>query len=101
MAKKTKKKGTEFDTKKIGRVLGCFALGFGVLLLIALISFIGSEKNWLGPIFGKMIPETFVYIFGNLSATIVSVALICWGIWLLLAGEFPRFLKACCGFSAL
>ena len=100
-SKKPKKKGKPADSKAVKRFLGAFLLTFGFFLLIALVSFIGSEKNWLGPIFGGAFPQFAVYVFGKFSSTILSVTAICWGIWLLLAGEFPKLLRTSIGFSAL
>ncbi len=100
-SKKTKKKGKSADPKSAKRFVGTLFLVFGFFLLIALMSFIGSEKNWLGPVFGEAFPQSVVYVFGKFSSTILSICAICWGIWFLLAGEFPKLLRACVGFSAL
>lgn len=100
-SKKTKKKGKSTDPKTVKRIFGVAFFAFGLFLLVALVSFIGSEKNWLGPIFGTLFPQAVVYVFGKFSATVLSVCAICWGVWLLLAGEFPKLLRSCIGFSAL
>ncbi|MCR5028083.1 MAG: DNA translocase FtsK [Fibrobacter sp.] len=100
-SKKTKKKGKTTDPKTVKRIFGVAFLAFGLFLMVALVSFIGSEKNWLGPIFGTLLPQAVVYVFGKFSATVLAVCAICWGVWLLLAGEFPKLLRTCIGFSAL
>lgn len=100
-SKKPKKKGIPADSKTVKRILGALLIAFGFFLLIALVSFIGSENNWLGPIFGTLFPQAVVYVFGKFSATILSIGSICWGVWFLLAGEFPKLLRSSVGFSAL
>ena len=89
------------DPKTPKRILGVILLAFGFLLLVSLVSFIGSEKNGLGPIFGTAVPQAFIYVFGKFSATMVSVCSICWGIWILLSRECPKYLKVCFGISIL
>lgn len=101
MVKLFKKKNSRETPKSGKRVLGGFLLVLGVFLFVSLVSFIGSEKNWLGPIFGGEVPSAVLYVFGKFSATVVSVAIASWGVWLLLSGEFPRFLRVCIGFSVL
>lgn len=103
ISRKTKraKKAEKVDSRSVRRLAGVLLLVFGLFLLVALVSFIGSEKNWLGPIFGKAFPGTVLYIFGKFSATVLSVAMASWGVHLLLSGEFPRFTRVCIGFSSL
>lgn len=103
ISRKTKraKKAEKVDSRSVRRLAGVLLLVFGLFLLVALVSFIGSEKNWLGPIFGKAFPGTVLYIFGKFSATVLSVAMASWGVRLLLSGEFPRFTRVCIGFSSL
>ena len=95
MKKRSKQKGKQMDPKTPKRILGVILLAFGFLLLVSLVSFIGSEKNGLGPIFGTAVPQAFIYVFGKFSATMVSVCSICWGIWILLSRECPKYLKVC------
>ncbi len=99
--KKRAKKDEKTDFGTVRRLAGVLLLVFGVFLLVALVSFIGSEKNWLGPIFGKAFPGTVLYVFGKFSATVFSVSIVSWGVRLLLPGDFPRFTRVCIGFSAL
>lgn len=103
ISRKTKraKKAEKVDSRSVRHLAGVLLLVFGLFLLVALVSFIGSEKNWLGPIFGKAFPGTVLYIFGKFSATVLSVAMASWGVRLLLSGEFPRFTRVCIGFSSL
>ncbi|MBS7392583.1 MAG: hypothetical protein KIG51_10925 [Fibrobacter sp.] len=61
-SKKTKKKGKSTDPKTVKRMFGVAFFAFGLFLLVALVSFIGSEKNWLGPIFGTLFPQAVVYV---------------------------------------
>ena len=72
-SKKPKKKGIPADSKTVKRILGALLIAFGFFLLIAVVSFIGSENNWLGPIFGTLFPQAVVYVFGKFSATILSI----------------------------
>lgn len=103
VSKKTKraKKDDKTDFQSVRRLSGVLILAFGVFLLVALVSFIGSERNWLGPIFGKAFPEAVLYVLGKFSATLLAVTAVSWGVRLLLSGEFPRFSRVCVGFSSL
>lgn len=99
-AKRAKKDET-LDARSVCRLAGILLLAFGALLLISLVSFIGSERNWLGPIFGRAFPGAILYVFGKFSATVLSVASASWGVRLLLSCDFPRFTRVCIGFSSL
>lgn len=103
VSKKAKraKKDDKADFRSVRRLSGVLILAFGVFLLAALVSFIGSERNWLGPIFGKAFPEAVLYVLGKFSATLLAVTAVSWGVRLLLSGEFPRFSRVCVGFSSL
>lgn len=102
-SKKTKraKKNDPAKALAMRRLVGVSLLALGAFALVSLVSFIGSEKNWLGPIFGKAFPGALLYVFGRFSATLVSVAVSLWGVRLLLLGAFPRFSRVCVGFSCL
>ncbi len=101
MANRTKKKKPGVNPERAKRICGGLLLALGVFLLVSQVSFISGERNWLGPLFGRAIPGTFIEVFGRFSAVIVSVAVACWGFWLLLGGGHSRFLKICAGFSSL
>ncbi len=103
VSKKAKraKKDDKADSRSLRRLSGVLLLVFGVFLLVALVSFIGSERNWLGPIFGKAFPETVLYVLGKFSATLLAVTAALSGVRLLLSGDFPRFSRVCIGFSSL
>ncbi len=103
VSRKTKraKKDEQADSVKARRLAGILLLAFGLFLLLSLVSFIGSEKNWLGPVFGKAFPGTVLYVFGKFSSTVLSVAVASWGVRLLLSGAFPRFTRVCIGFTSL
>ena len=98
-SRKNKKKSS--SSRGGRRFWGIVLALFGTALLMALVSFIGSEKNWLGPYFGNAFPKTFVYVFGKCAATLISISAFFWGLWLVLAGEYPRLLRASVGFSIL
>lgn len=99
--KKRAKKDTPANALTMRRLFGVLLFAFGAFSFVALASFIGSEGNWLGPIFGKAFPGALLYVFGRFSATLVSVAVSLWGVRLLLPGAFPRFSRVCVGFSCL
>ena len=94
MAAQKKKSGKKSNTKsKVGAsadsgtpfaaVLAGWALvAAGVVLLLGCISSVysGSEGNWLGPYFGKALPDLFSFIFGKLPVVVFTVSLVLWGL---------------------
>ncbi len=103
VSRKTKraKRDDKADFRSLRRLAGILLLIFGSFLLVALVSFIGSERNWLGPIFGKAFPGTVIYILGKFSATLLAVSAVSAGVRLLLSGDFPRFTRVSIGFFSL
>ncbi len=103
VSRKTKrvKRDDKADFRSLRRLAGILLLVFGSFLLVALVSFIGSERNWLGPIFGKAFPGTVIYILGKFSATLLAVSAVSAGVRLLLSGDFPRFTRVSIGFFSL
>ncbi|WP_290727369.1 DNA translocase FtsK [Fibrobacter sp. UBA2449] len=61
----------------------------------------GSEGNWLGPYFGKLIPETFCFIFGKLPVVAFTFALVLWGLCLALRPVRMRGIGLAVGMSLL
>ncbi|WP_290730206.1 DNA translocase FtsK [Fibrobacter sp. UBA3629] len=61
----------------------------------------GTEGNWLGPYFGKLIPETFCFIFGKLPVVAFTFALVLWGLCLALRPVRMRGIGLAVGMSLL
>ena len=106
--KKTKTKsavkGTEPGDLPFGVILcGWILVGVGLVLLLGCVSSVysGSEGNWLGPYFGKLIPETFCFIFGKLPVVAFTFALVLWGLCLALRPVRMRGIGLAVGMSLL
>ena len=106
--KKTKTKsavkGTEPGDLPFGVILcGWILVGIGLVLLLGCVSSVysGSEGNWLGPYFGKLIPETFCFIFGKLPVVAFTFALVLWGLCLALRPVRMRGIGLAVGMSLL
>ena len=106
--KKTKTKpavkSTEPGDLPFGIILcGWILVGVGLVLLLGCVSSVysGSEGNWLGPYFGKLIPETFCFIFGKLPVVAFTFALVLWGLCLALRPVRVRGIGLAIGMSLL
>ena len=106
--KKTKTKaagkGVESGDLPFGIILcGWILVGVGLVLLLGCVSSVysGSEGNWLGPYFGKLIPETFCFIFGKLPVVAFTFALVLWGLCLALRSVRGRGIGLAIGMSLL
>ncbi|WP_295001534.1 DNA translocase FtsK [uncultured Fibrobacter sp.] len=107
-SKKTKTKsavkGTEPGDLPFGVILcGWILVGVGLVLLLGCVSSVysGTEGNWLGPYFGKLIPETFCFIFGKLPVVAFTFALVLWGLCLALRPVRMRGIGLAVGMSLL
>ncbi|WP_295096922.1 DNA translocase FtsK [uncultured Fibrobacter sp.] len=82
---------------------GWILVGVGLVLLLGCVSSVysGSEGNWLGPYFGKLIPETFCFIFGKLPVVAFTFALVLWGLCLALRPVRMRGIGLAVGMSLL
>lgn len=97
-------KGTEPGDLPFGVILcGWILVGIGLVLLLGCVSSVysGSEGNWLGPYFGKLIPETFCFIFGKLPVVAFTFALVLWGLCLALRPVRMRGIGLAVGMSLL
>ncbi len=106
--KKTKTKSAVKETEPgdlpFGVILcGWILVGVGLVLLLGCVSSVysGSEGNWLGPYFGKLIPETFCFIFGKLPVVAFTFALVLWGLCLALRPVRMRGIGLAVGMSLL
>ncbi|WP_290737865.1 DNA translocase FtsK [Fibrobacter sp. UBA3718] len=82
---------------------GWILVGVGLVLLLGCVSSVysGTEGNWLGPYFGKLIPETFCFIFGKLPVVAFTFALVLWGLCLALRPVRMRGIGLAVGMSLL
>ena len=82
---------------------GWFLAAIGLILLLGCVSSVysGSEGNWLGPYFGKLIPETVCFIFGKLPVVVFTVALVLWGLFLSVKSLRERLLSFAVGTTLL
>ena len=82
---------------------GWFLAAIGLILLLGCVSSVysGSDGNWLGPYFGKLIPETVCFIFGKLPVVVFTVALVLWGIFLSVKSLRERLLSFAVGTTLL
>ena len=82
---------------------GWFLAAIGLILLLGCVSSVysGSDGNWLGPYFGKLIPETICFIFGKLPVVVFTVALVLWGIFLSVKSLRERLLSFAVGTTLL
>ncbi len=97
-------KGTEPGDLPFGVILcGWILVGVGLVLLLGCVSSVysGTEGNWLGPYFGKLIPETFCFIFGKLPVVAFTFALVLWGLCLALRPVRMRGIGLAVGMSLL
>lgn len=115
MAERKKNSGKKTKTKAAGKsvesgdlpfgviLCGWILVGVGLVLLLGCVSSVysGSEGNWLGPYFGKLIPETFCFIFGKLPVVAFTFALVLWGLCLALRPVRGRGLGLAIGMSLL
>ena len=108
--RKTKKKGktgaesgNSAENSFFWLVSGWFLFAVGIILLLGCISSVysGSEGNWLGPFFGKMIPDTFTFFFGRLPVIFFTLALVLWGLFIALDNLRERLLSFCIGMTLL
>ena len=115
MAERKKNSGKKTKTKAAGKsvesgdlpfgviLCGWILVGVGLVLLLGCVSSVysGSEGNWLGPYFGKLIPDTFCFIFGKLPVVAFTFALVLWGLCLALRSVRGRGLGLAIGMSLL
>ena len=82
---------------------GWFLAAIGLILLLGCVSSVysGSDGNWLGPYFGKLIPETVCFIFGKLPVVVFTVALVLWGLFLSVKSLRERLLSFAVGTTLL
>ena len=108
--RKTKKKGkTGVESENSAEnsffwlVSGWFLFAVGIILLLGCISSVysGSEGNWLGPFFGKMIPDAFTFVFGRLPVIFFTLVLVLWGLFIALDSLRERLLSFCIGMTLL
>ena len=108
--RKTKKKGktgaesgNSAENSFFWLVSGWFLFAVGIILLLGCISSVysGSEGNWLGPFFGKMVPDTFTFVFGRLPVIFFTLALVLWGLFIALDNLRERLLSFCIGMTLL
>ena len=99
------KKNAENDneTPFYQMVLGWFLFSVGVVLLLGCVSSVysGSEGNWLGPVFGGMVPDAFTFVFGRLPVIFFTLALVLWGLFIALKNLRERLLSFSVGMTLL
>lgn len=99
-SKKSEKKGIEASPLRARRTLGVCLLFFGALGMLSLILFVGNgaaEKSFLS----WTLPQAISSAVGTFPATVLSIALVCFGIWNLRTVESPRLFRVSVGFSML
>ena len=102
-SKTREKSPVEFEVPFFVVLGGWFLAAIGLILLLGCVSSVysGSEGNWLGPYFGKLIPETVCFIFGKLPVVVFTVALVLWGIFLAVKSLRERLLSFAVGTTLL
>lgn len=102
-ASKKKSKKIEQETPFFGLVSGWFLFAVGVILLLGCISSVysGENGNWLGPFFGKLVPDTFTFVFGRLPVIFFTLSLVLWGLFIALKVLRPRLLSFSIGMTLL
>lgn len=100
-SKKTEKKGSEENSRRLHKVSGALLLMLGTLGIVSLVLLVGSEKGTDANFLNNTLPLAISSAVGTFPATLLSVALICWGIWKLRTAESPRLFRVSAGFSAL
>ena len=102
-ASKKKSKKNEQETPFFGLVSGWFLFAVGVILLLGCISSVysGENGNWLGPFFGKLVPDTFTFVFGRLPVIFFTLSLVLWGLFIALKDLRARLLSFCIGMTLL
>ncbi len=84
-------------------VFGWFLFAIGVILLLGCVSSVysGSEGNWLGPFFGKIVPDSFTFVFGRLPVIFFTLSLVLWGLFIALKNLRERLLSFSIGMTLL
>lgn len=102
-ASKKKSKKIEQETPFFGLVSGWFLFAVGVILLLGCISSVysGENGNWLGPFFGKLVPDTFTFVFGRLPVIFFTLSLVLWGLFIALKVLRARLLSFSIGMTLL
>ena len=96
-------RGGEAENPFFWLVFGWFLFAVGVILLLGCVSSVysGSEGNWLGPFFGKIVPETFTFVFGRLPVIFFTLSLVLWGLFIALKNLRERLLSFSIGMTLL
>lgn len=104
--KKTSKSKAESQSENSSLsslVTGWLLFAIGFILLVGSISSVysGSEGNWLGPIFGDLIPQAFIFFFGKLPVVVFTLAVMLWGLFMSIQPIRGRILGVSIGMTLL
>lgn len=84
-------------------IVGWFLFAFGIVLFLGSVSSVysGTEGNWLGPFFGRTLPDTFSFIFGRLPVVLLTAVFVLWGLFISIKNLRVKLLSFAIGSTLL